>query len=410
MIDKSDRVPLNPQIYEEACEWFLEFRLEEPDVATRKAFDQWMRRSPENVAAYLEVAVVWGDPAAHDARRKWDTESLIAQARAAPDNIVSLAANRTAGNALAAAFVKNEDELNELPMSAHIAASGDASTQLAVTAFDSAASSAVSRRARSRKRIGRHSLAASFVLAVIGATMWHQTQGNTYRTEIGEQRSIRLADGSTVDLNSKTIIRVSYRNDERNVDIKQGQALFKVVADSARPFVVESNGTRVRAVGTQFDVYRKTLGTVVTVVEGKVAVSPPATAPRIAPINHQRSGSTGDTIDVAADRALLLEADEQVTVAPNAPLRIEKGAASTAIAWTRRKIVFSRASLAEVAEEFNRYSTRRLVVENPGEYGFHVSGVFSSTDIESIISFLRTRPGVEIKESASEIRIRKKSR
>lgn len=407
MIDKSARSPLNAQIYEEACEWFIEFRLEEPDVATRKAFDQWMRRSPENVAAYLEVAVVWSDPAAHDARRKWDTESLIAQARAAPDNIVSLAANRTAGHGLAAAAVVNdEDERNELPTSSHIAARGGASTQLAVTALDSVAASTDSRRRRSRNRIGMHSLAASFVLAVIGATTWYQTQGNTYRTEIGEQRSIRLEDGSTVELNSKTIIRVSYREHERNVDIKQGQALFKVVADSARPFVVESNGTRVRAVGTQFDVYRKTLGTVVTVVEGKVAVSPPASAPRSAPSDDQTSGTTAD---IAADHALLLEADEQVTVAPNEPLHIARGTASAAIAWTRRKIVFSRASLTEVAEEFNRYSTRRLIVENPGEYDFHVSGVFSSTDIESIISFLRTRPGVEIKESAAEIRIRKKS-
>lgn len=414
MKNKSTRPPINAQIYEEACEWFLEFRTEETDIAVRAAFDCWMRRSPEHIAAYLEVAAVWSEPAAHDARGKWDTEALIAQARAASDNVLPLAGNRApAGHGLSTLSMKDGNAPNRSADSGIAArASGDLKSP-AVTARDNGACPAASPRCRQNRVGRRYAFAASVALAIVcaGTTVWYRAQGTTYITDLGEQRSISLADGSIVELNSKTIIRVRYRRHERKVDIRQGQALFKVVSNSERPFVVESNGTRVRAVGTQFDVYRKTLGTVVTVVEGSVAVSPPATALRSTAANRQAQASSVAATDATAkdsDRVLLLKADEQVTVAPNTSPHIARGAASMAVAWTRRKIVFSGASLTEVAEEFNRYSARRLIVENPGEYDFRVSGVFSSADVTSIVRFLRTRPGVEVEEGAVEIRIRKK--
>jgi ferric-dicitrate binding protein FerR (iron transport regulator) len=58
-----------------------------------------------------------------------------------------------------------------------------------------------------------------------------------------------------------------------------------------------------------------------------------------------------------------------------------------------------------VAEEFNRYNERQLVIEDPKLYDFHISGVFSSTDPQSLIRFLRERPGVHVIETASEIRV-----
>jgi len=337
-------------------------------VNDRKAFDRWIRRSPEHIAAYLEVAAVWSDPAAHDAKKQWDADALIAQARSAPNNIVPLLGDR------GPVVSEPSDSISPVVLKPNKNAPSMTERTMDIR----------------RKLLKGPSLAASFVLLVIGVISWHQTQGSTYRTEIGEQRSIRLEDGSTVDMNSRTVIRVKYRNHRRNVDIRQGQALFKVVADSNRPFVVESNGTTVRAVGTQFDVYRKALGMVVTVVEGSVMVRP-------------RGIASGP------ESGLLLAADEQMSVMPNVVPHVEKGAAATATAWTRGKIVFSRASLVEVAEEFNRYSTRRLVIEDPAADDFHLSGVFSSSDPTSIVNFLRMRAELDVTDSATEIRIRKKS-
>src|SRR5258708_14766281 len=93
-----------------------------------------------------------------------------------------------------------------------------------------------------------------------------------YITALGEQRSIQFADGSTVELNSRSKISVKYSQQESDVDLLEGQAVFHVAHDVSRPFIVAVGATRVRAVGTQFDVYKKSNGTVVTVVEGRVAV------------------------------------------------------------------------------------------------------------------------------------------
>ena len=112
--------------------------------------------------------------------------------------------------------------------------------------------------------------AATLVLALLGSLAWYwrHYQLNVYTTDIGEQRSITLDDGSTVDLNARSRIRVAFHEHQREIELLEGQALFKVVQQPARPFVVHAGNTDVRAVGTRFDVYRKNMGTVVTVVEG----------------------------------------------------------------------------------------------------------------------------------------------
>ena len=78
---------------------------------------------------------------------------------------------------------------------------------------------------------------------------------------------------------------------------------------------------------------------------------------------------------------------------------------ASATAWREREIVFESATLSDVAEEFNRYNQRQLVIKDPTLYGFHISGVFSSTDPDSLIRFLRQRPGVTVTEMNGEIRI-----
>src|SRR5690606_1132157 len=147
-----------------------------------------------------------------------------------------------------------------------------ASTTENVIALTPAAQPAPSEKKRGR-RTSLLALAASILLMLTAAaTTWLYLQRGVYSTAIGEHRSLALADGSTVDLNSRTRIRVRYDERERRIELVEGQALFGVAKDAARPFVVESNGTRIRAVGTQFDVYKRRSGTRVTVIEGTVAV------------------------------------------------------------------------------------------------------------------------------------------
>lgn len=400
------RSTLNAQIYEEASSWFIECRGGDLDDAGRRDFDRWLRKSPEHLSAYLEVAAIWNEGPSLDPDHRWNTEALVDQAAADSGSVVRLAdaLSPEAGSRLSGASVSDPPQSGA--DSAHIASRGRYG-RLKKPSVAMAASMAV-----------LATLAGVFIL-------WSRLSAPVYATETGEQRSLEFADGSTVQLNSRSKIRVRYSEGERAVDLLEGQALFHVAKDLKRPFVVSADGTRVRAVGTQFDVYRKHGGTVVTVVEGRVAVLTNVD-PAVGAVDKPVAGIAGwdpqsdaGSASVAQGTApsgltagqaggtIFLSAGEQLMVTRKEAQKSPHPNIAGATAWTQREIVFESATLSDVAEEFNRYNQRQLIIEDPGLYGFHISGVFSSTDPDALIKFLRERPGVRVTESGSEIRVAK---
>ena len=92
------------------------------------------------------------------------------------------------------------------------------------------------------------------------------------RTGIGENRSVRLEDGSRVMLGGGTELSVVMDEDSRQVSLAHGEAFFKVAKESARPFTVHAGNAAVTAVGTEFDVRLGGDRVTVAVVEGRVVV------------------------------------------------------------------------------------------------------------------------------------------
>ena len=376
------RSKINTQIYEEACEWFIDCRAGDLDNAARHAFDSWLRKSPEHLSAYLELAAIWNEGPSLDPQGKFDRDTLITQAALDRDSVVEFSNSRNGSEA-----------------SRHDAAPRAAQPHNEL------------RRIRRRRFAA---LAASIiVLAVATAICLQMLRPPAYATAIGEQRSLVLEDGSTVELNSRSKIIVRYTPQGRHVDLLQGQALFHVAKDATRPFVVKTGATLVRAVGTEFDVYQKRDGTVVTVVEGRVAI---LTDHAIALADHDVPAAALDapqsnlafpTIPAGQTGNIMIAAGEQLTVTPKVIQIAEHPNIANATAWTQRRLVFESASLADVADEFNRYNDRQLIVADPGLETFHVSGVFSSTDPASLIRFLRARPELHIVETETQIRIEK---
>jgi transmembrane sensor len=369
------RSKLNNQIYQEASQWFVECRAGDLDDKTRRAFDSWLRKSPEHMRAYLELSAIWNEGPLLDPHGKFDRDTLIAQAAAGRDNVIDWSGSRNGIESLAAASAPAQQDHRRFP----------------------------------RRRFA--AIAASIVLAAAAALFYLQTvQAPTYATAIGEQRSLALIDGSTVELNSRSKIVVRYSPQGRNVELLQGQALFRVAKDASRPFIVKTGATLVRALGTEFDVYQKRDGTVVTVVEGRVAILtghalPDPGAPPSAIDEPRRSNLEFPTVPKEQVGNILVAAGEQLTVTPKLIKIAEHPNIANATAWTQRQLVFESASLADVADEFNRYNDRQLMVADPRLETFHVSGVFSSTDPASLIRFLRARPELRILETESQIRI-----
>lgn len=408
-MDAKPRSKLNAQIYEEASSWFVESRAGDLDDAGRREFDRWLRRSPEHLSAYLEIAALWSEGGGLDPAHKWDAGTLVAQAAEDPGNIVPLSEVPRDGSERTSALAPCENR----------------------PAVPQAASSQSVRRTLGIRRTHLFGLAASVATFAVagGAWLWFALSSSVYTTAIGEQRSLVFADGSTVEMNSRSKIHVRYSERERAVDLLEGQALFHVAKDHSRPFIVSAQGTRVRAVGTQFDVYERRSGTVVTVVEGQVAVLAPAatgssrtaepppsrTAPAEVgsqavfskPASPAVRKARTPLVEDAVTGAVLVSAGEQVTVTQDLAQIAEHANIAAATAWTERRLVFESATLSDVAEEFNRYNRRQLIIQDPDLYGFHISGVFSSTDPDSLIRFLRNRAGVRVTETNSEIRVAK---
>lgn len=368
---------LNTQIYSEASEWFVEFRTGDIKASDRGAFARWLRTSPEHVRAYLELAAIWNEGGRLDPDRQFDDETLVQAAL-------------TEGNVLPLERRSTMESRSEVP--------GPAIAGIRALA-----------------------IAAAVIIAAIGVGVWLSIQRGVYATGIGEQRSITLADGSHIELNTGSKLRIHFTDSERQVNLLDGQAYFRVAKDHARPFVVTSDNARVRAVGTQFDVYRKKNETTVTVLEGTVAVLPSAALLRSgsAPPDSGTANTTGSAAALThrsepsevlekIQREILLAAGEQAIVTAQATALPAKPDITAATAWTHKSLVFQSAPLSEVAEEFNRYNQRRLIIQSPQLYDFHITGIFSSTDPAALLHFLETRPGIIITERKDDILITRK--
>jgi transmembrane sensor len=250
-------------------------------------------------------------------------------------------------------------------------------------------------------------LAASLLLAASAAIQWywHEIRG-VYTTGIGEQHLITLGDGSVIELNAQSRIRIRYHSREREVDLLRGQALFNVAHDATRPFIVYTAGTQVRAIGTQFDVYSKLAETRVSVIEGTVAVLPVTQDQSLDPGKSVATAYTRPDDIASRERAtgavLLTSGEQAVVVAQTAVKQLSPDIAA-ATAWSQGHIVFHGTRLKDVATEFNRYNTRRLVIRAPELLSFKVTGIFSSTDPTSLIRFLAGRPEMKVTETADEI-------
>jgi len=355
------QAPENRQILEEATAWFMDFRLGEVGKTSRLRFIQWLQRSPEHVRAYVEIAETYVGLPSADAVGDAEIERLIE----------------------------------------HLRTRQRAALTDAVVTLPASTVSSVPAGARPR-RIYR--LAASVAgLALLAMSAWLMLNRDpVYTTGVAEQRSFTLEDGSKLELNARTRLKVHYTAHERRIDLLEGQALFHVSKDVLRPFIVRSGEAQVQAVGTQFDVHLRESGTTVTVLEGRVAIRTEQPARMLGGAPVPASNADG-----AAAR-LVLSAGEQVLIKETAVTRFQRPRIAAATAWTQGEVEFDETPLADALEDFNRHSRVRLVFDGAPPLDLRISGVYSSQDVGSFVRFLRSQPDLVVTETDTAIHIRHK--
>ena len=230
-------------------------------------------------------------------------------------------------------------------------------------------------------------IAASLVLLLAGAAWFsfHRTlpAGQDYATGIGERQAVRLADGTQIELNTNTKLHAEVTEQGRIVTLETGEAYFDVVHDASRPFTVNAGPRRITDLGTKFSVFRNGDDVRVVVSEGRVRVEQigqsPAT-PLIAQAGHEVIAKGSETL-VAA------KPDREI---------------GSDLSWRRGVLVFNQQTLADVAEQFNRYNRRHIEVEGSARK-IRIGGSFKADNVDVFVTLLHRGFGLSVNQQGDRI-------
>jgi transmembrane sensor len=265
-------------------------------------------------------------------------------------------------------------------------------------------------KAGGRRGFLARAVAASLAVLVLGAgvagvqvlTGPKPLATQAFRTAVGQRATVTLPDGSTVTLNTDTLVRTRADGERRLVYLDRGQAFFKVARDRRHPFVVAAAGRTITALGTAFDVRVDQGALKVVLVEGKVRVETPAAQPAAAgaaPQAPQRPAAQ-------PGQATEMVAGSQLVAPDDADWRLTRTNAVREISWTRGQIIFDDEPLGAVVEELNRYSDKKMVVAGTALAATPVSGTFKPGDLHGFAEALEGYRLARVEgESDQEVRI-----
>jgi len=339
-MSQDSAMPLLPESPAEvAARWFA-LRRRKPDCIEEQQFAQWLEADPANRRAYDEVT------------RSWEIAALAS----ADPTVVEM---RT-------------DALRARP-----------------------------REQRDHSRLwGALATAALVLIAFTGISLTHPSfmgsVGDTaasrdhivLRTGIGERATASLADGSTVVLNTNSILEINYSTLRRDVRLVAGQVLFKVAHDTARPFVVAAANHQVVAVGTEFEVRLDGGKVRVALLQGRV---------RVEPIGGHR--------DAATDESAAVMAPGEQLVASTDGMIVNRANVEDLVSWESGRVRFDNMRLADAVAEMNRYSRTRIMIADPAAADIRITGAFRTGQSYSFAQTIGEAFPVEVQQSGDTIRL-----
>jgi transmembrane sensor len=371
-----------PELEAQAAAWLVKRDGGGLSAADQAEFEAWMEVDPRARAAYLRLELAWKRADGLRRLRPLDggiDEDLLAHSPFEP-----------------------------VPMDEYPARQGTGRTSDLVPSHTAVIDAQVERK--SRRWMIPLAAAASIALVAVAAFMWRayeSTGWHEYTTDFGALSRIVLDDGSVVNLNTNSKMRVQLTPELRHIVLERGEALFKVAHDKSRPFDVDAGETTVRAVGTEFSVRVREPAEAfsggkdieVLVKEGRVAIDPPKKnakpIERAAVLPSSMSTlSAGEAVTITAKRVTAEPPQMQVQ-------KVAEADVDKKLLWTEGRLWFERQTLRDVVTEFNRYNRRQMVIADPAIENLRIGGGFEATDPESFIAALEKTLGVRAFPSPS---------
>ena len=301
-----------------ALDW-LSLLHDQPSSGDQATFSRWLRADPAHVEAYAQAQVLW-ELSEVPARKLADEDALALQAY-----------------------------LNKMN---------------------------IAKRSRAVRWSGALAMAACLLVMVsMGAgwqpSRWVDELGADYVTAPGEVKTFTLADYSRVTLDADSAIAVDYSHGERHIQLRRGAGFFSVT-HTGQSFVVQARGGEARVLGTQFEVRLQPAGAEVTVLSGRVGVTP------------SKQG-----------QQQVLTAGQQVAYADGVADALHAVDGESRLAWRDGWLNYYKAPLADVVEDLRRYYPGRILLLNDEMGAKRVSGSFPSKDPLAALNALQAVLGFE---------------
>ncbi len=224
-------------------------------------------------------------------------------------------------------------------------------------------------------------LAALSAGALLYVSSFSSQPDATYATSVGGRKVIELTDGSTIELNTDTILRLDGA-DRRTVWLDKGEAYFDIKHNATHPFVVMATGHRVTDLGTKFFIREDANRLEVALIEGRASLQP-------------ADGKTKAQILTPGHLAVATADLTSVTAKPVSTLAND-------LSWRNGVLVFHRMTLVDAASEFNRYNRKKLVVTDPAVTSLKIDGTFPANNVEAFVDAVQAALKVHIEDRGSE--------
>ncbi len=225
--------------------------------------------------------------------------------------------------------------------------------------------------------------AVAIAIAIAWPSFFQQPETHVVATGLGERKTVTLADGSKVELNTNSTLRIVANAEGRRAWLDRGEAFFDIVHDSRHPFVVTVGNRHITDLGTKFLVRRDHDKLSVALVEGSARFDAP-------------DGSVMSPVflkpgDVLQDKGRAIIATRKTPV----ELKDELG-------WRRGLLVFKHATLADAAAEFNRYNVDKVVIADPQTARITIGGTFQSNNVTVFAEAVRDLLGLRVQARKGE--------
>ena len=185
----------------------------------------------------------------------------------------------------------------------------------------------------------------------------------SYQTAIGNRETLSLGEGSQIELNTDTTLRLSRHGAQRSVWLDRGEAYFQIKHDASHPFVVVAGNNRITDLGTKFVVRRFSNELEVTLLEGRTR------------LDATRSDKSVSTVELQPGDVATVR-DGKISI----EIKTRQQFADT-LGWRHGILMFRNVTLAEAASELNRYNRTQIIIRDPNVARLRIYGAFAASDV-----------------------------